>query len=109
VTVEPDEVEPLAAALGMTPAALVRELLRPVGQELRLYEWPNGDCVLFEPETRGCRAYAARPRQCRTWPFWERNLQNRDAWRAVAAECPGCDQGPTFDLGEIQRRARGER
>ena len=47
--------------------------MRKIGIRRSLKELPNYDCVLLDPETRKCRAYTARPRQCRTWPFWDSN------------------------------------
>lgn len=106
VRVADDEIRPLAAALGMSGAEVVRELLRTDGHALRLYEWPNGDCVLYDPETRGCRAYEARPSQCRRWPFWEQVLRSPEHWQRACRECPGCGRGPLVSCEEIERWGR---
>lgn len=42
---------------------------RLVGAELSLTEFANGDCTFFDPASRRCTIYEARPSQCRTWPF----------------------------------------
>src|SRR5258707_2398127 len=39
------------------------------GRTLR--EKLHGDCVFYDREGGGCSIYSVRPRQCRTWPFWE--------------------------------------
>lgn len=103
VRVEDDEIAPLAAALGMSGDEVVRELLRCDGRALRLYEWPNGDCVLYDPGSRGCRVYQARPRQCRRWPFWERVLRTPEDWQRTSLECPGCGRGPLVARDAIER------
>ena len=36
-----------------------------------------------------CTIYADRPTQCRTWPFWDSNVQSREAWAEAAEDCPG--------------------
>ncbi len=69
-----------------------------------LRERSDGACVLFDAE-RGCRAYAARPRQCRTWPFWRANLASPSAWEKAAARCPGMGQGPRVAREVIEARA----
>ena len=66
----------------------------------------NGDCVFFDGKTRKCRVYAARPRQCRTWPFWDSNIRTPEAWAATCEVCPGSGTGRLYQL-ERDRRAEG--
>lgn len=51
---------------------------------------------------RGCSIYPVRPLQCRTWPFWDGNLQDRDAWKQNTKKCPGSDDGKRYSLDEIE-------
>lgn len=51
-----------------------------------------------------CTVYEARPRQCRTFPFWPESLRSRSAWRGLARFCPGIDRGPRHDLLSIRDR-----
>src|SRR5262245_8313639 len=57
-----------------------------------LKEKANGDCVFYE-RGRGCTVYEVRPRQCRTWPFWESNVATPEAWEQTCAVCPGSGKG----------------
>jgi Fe-S-cluster containining protein len=57
---------------------------------------------LFDPQTRKCRAYEARPRQCRTWPFWASNLESPAAWEHTCQVCPGSGQGKLYQLTDIE-------
>ena len=75
---------------------------RKVGIRRSLKEFGNGDCVLFDNESRKCEVYAARPRQCRTWPFWESNLRTPEDWERTCDECPGSGTGKLHQLGEIE-------
>jgi uncharacterized protein len=75
----------------------------PRGRSLR--EKANGDCVFYEAG-RGCTVYPVRPRQCRTWPFWESNLASRAAWERTRKSCPGAGQGDLIPAEEITRRLR---
>ena len=52
-----------------------------------------------------CRVYDARPRQCRTFPFWGEHLTSHAAWSRLRTFCPGIDQGPKHDLLQIRATA----
>lgn len=98
------EAAALAGELGMGLPEFLGGLTRRVGERLSLREEADGRCVLFEPG-RGCRAYAARPRQCRTWPFWPGLVASEAAWKREAAGCPGMGQGELFSAEEVERLA----
>jgi Fe-S-cluster containining protein len=68
-----------------------------------LREKTNGDCVFYD-RARGCTVYAVRPRQCRTWPFWESNVESPEAWQKTCAVCPGSGQGELISAEEITHR-----
>jgi Fe-S-cluster containining protein len=73
------------------------------GRTLR--EKPNGDCVFYDRKA-GCTVYAARPPQCRTWPFWESNLVTPEDWEYTCKVCPGSGQGELIPVEEITKRVR---
>lgn len=55
---------------------------------------------------RRCRIYPVRPKQCRTWPFWEENLE-RATWEGPVKDCcPGIDRGRLYAAEEVERIAR---
>ena len=72
---------------------------------LSLTEYANGDCVFFDKEHRRCTIYPVRPKQCRTWPFWNSNLETPEDWREVQKGCPGAGNGDFVSLDEIKRQA----
>lgn len=78
---------------------------RMVGGGVSLTEYANGDCTFFDPQRRGCTIYPVRPRQCRTWPFWNSNLESPADWQGIQADCPGAGQGTFFSLEEIKQQA----
>lgn len=78
---------------------------RLVGQRVSLTEFANGDCTFFDPQTRKCSIYSARPTQCRTWPFWRSNLQSQEVWEKVQAICPGSQVGDWVSLEQIESQA----
>jgi Fe-S-cluster containining protein len=68
-----------------------------------LKEKANGDCVFYDRQA-GCTIYPVRPRQCRTWPFWESTVVTQEAWQRTCAVCPGAGQGELISEEEITRR-----
>ncbi|HJQ80699.1 MAG TPA: YkgJ family cysteine cluster protein [Lacipirellulaceae bacterium] len=102
VWVNKEEIAALAALVGVDVATFESRYVREVGVRKSLKEHRNGDCVFFDGETRKCRVYSARPRQCRTWPFWESNLRTPEAWAHTCEVCPGSGTGPLVQLEQIE-------
>jgi len=98
--VDAEEVERLAALLGMSLDEFGRSYLRRVGHRLSLVEKAGGDCVFWSAEV-GCTVYSARPEQCRTWPFWPMNLEAVEDWARTARGCPGVGRGRVYSVEEI--------
>lgn len=104
VWVNKAEIEALAKRLSMEVAEFEARYVRKVGVRRSLVEYPNGDCVFFDTATRGCTVYEDRPRQCRTWPFWESNLETPEDWAATCEACPGSGRGQLFTVEQIVAR-----
>lgn len=105
VWVNAAEIAAMAARLE-TPVDEFEEIyVRKVGVRRSLKEYRDGDCVLLDRETRKCKVYADRPRQCRTWPFWDSNLATPRAWREACEACPGAGEGKLYSLEEVQAQA----
>ena len=101
------EIQELAAEVGEPDIELFERLyVRKVGIRKSLKEFPNGDCVFFDSQTRKCAVYNARPRQCRTWPFWDSNLRSPQAWQETCDICPGSGQGKVHPLEEIEQKRK---
>jgi uncharacterized protein len=105
VWVTDDELAAIARHLGQ-PVAEVRALhsRRARGRQT-LREKANGDCVLYDKQ-KGCTVYPVRPAQCRTWPFWESNVETPDEWKKTCELCPGAGQGELIPAEEISRRLK---
>lgn len=106
------EIARLAEFLKLTPEQVVVRYCRHTSGGLSFKEKRGAggwDCI-FLAETparrrpagadhditymkRTCTIYPVRPLQCRTWPFWEGNLWDRDAWNTAAKRCPGMNAG----------------
>ena len=104
VFVDPDEIEAMAAAMQMDVDAFEHKFTRRVGNRISLVEYPDGDCIFLDPESRHCLVYQARPIQCRTWPFWDSTLQTRADWKETCEVCPGAGTGRLYNFEEIEIR-----
>ena len=103
VWVNDEEIEALADYLHETPYEVTALYTRRAGRGSSLREKANGDCVFYDRE-QGCTVYPIRPRQCRTWPFWESNVSTPEAWKKTCEACPGSDHGELISAEEITRR-----
>lgn len=104
VWVTDEEIAAIAQYLRVSVGEVRLMHTRLVGNRVSLREHANGDCVFFDPRSRQCTIYAARPVQCRTWPFWRSNLASPEAWEHVKATCPGIGQGPLYSLEDIREQ-----
>ncbi len=109
IWVNEKEAAKLASFLGVT----VQEFLRQYTVDyegrssLREVERVPGqhDCIFLEGKS--CRVYSARPTQCRTFPFWPRNLRSEEAWKECASECEGISsEGELISVETILQRLR---
>ena len=105
VWVNQQEIDGLAALLRMKVAKFEATYVRKIGIRRSLVEFDNGDCVFFDNQSRKCQVYSERPRQCRTWPFWNSNLKTPETWAETCESCPGSGTGKLYQLEQIQAQA----
>jgi Fe-S-cluster containining protein len=102
VRVSDAEISALARRLELSDAEFRGMYTRPLrGGDLSLRERRNRDCVFYDREAAGCRVYEDRPRQCRTWPFWDAVIHSRERWREEARSCPGMNRGQLYEAETI--------
>ena len=106
VWVNAEEIAALAERLEMDVDRFERKYVRRVGVRRSLVEFPNGDCVFFDTESRKCTVYEQRPRQCKTWPFWDSNLRTPEKWQETCEVCPGSGRGKQIGVDEILRQSQ---
>jgi uncharacterized protein len=103
VWVNQEEIAALAAEVGLDESEFESKYVREIGVRKSLKELDdNYDCIFLDGKTRKCTVYNARPRQCRTWPFWDSNLRSPETWEATCEVCPGSGTGRLYQLGEIE-------
>lgn len=98
----------MAEQLGLTIENFEHQFTRRVGRRTSLKEYPDGDCIFLEPDSRRCLVYQSRPTQCRTWPFWNSTVATPADWRDTCDVCPGAGTGRLYSIEEIEVR-RGEK
>jgi len=84
------EIQEMAKFLELTTEEFATMYLKKVKHRYSLIEKKIDDnnfaCVFFDQSLKRCSIYAVRPRQCRTFPFWETFKNNTEE---VKQECPG--------------------
>ncbi len=105
VWVNQEEIDALAKRLQLDVDQFEKLYVRKIGVRRSLVEFPNGDCVFFDTKARNCSVYEDRPRQCRTWPFWNSNLRTPAAWQETCEHCPGSGRGKLYSIEHIEAQA----
>jgi Fe-S-cluster containining protein len=105
VWIDDEELAALAEFRGETITEVTALYTRLSFRGRTLREKANGDCVFCDRQ-EGCLVYPVRPRQCRTWPFWESNVKTPERWEHTCSLCPGAGEGELISADEITRRAK---
>ncbi len=100
-----EEMLTIAEYVGMPLEEFLAVHTRIARQQRTLREKANGDCVFYDASV-GCTIYEVRPRQCRTWPFWESNVRTPADWQRTCEVCPGSGHGELIPAEEITRRVK---
>ena len=109
VALEDADVAALSSRLGLEREAFVDGYTKPMDGGLSLNERLTAfgwDCVFLDrtaaPGRAVCGVYEDRPLQCRTWPFWKRNLESERTWAGASRTCPGMNRGPMHDAATVR-------
>jgi len=106
IRVNDEEIGALAMMLGLADAAFRERYTRRLrGGDISLIERGNHDCIFYDAKI-GCTVYAHRPRQCRTWPFWQSLVHSPEAWADQTQNCPGLNSGRLHTSEEIAEMIR---
>jgi Fe-S-cluster containining protein len=61
-------------------------------------------CVFLDDTTNACTVHAARPTQCRIFPFWPMALESPEAWQREVGDLCGreaLEQGPVYTVEQV--------
>jgi Fe-S-cluster containining protein len=108
VRVTDAEIGALAKRLNVSESEFRKCYTRPFRKDITiLLEKPNLDCIFYDRE-KGCTVYEDRPKQCRTWPFWDIIVLSPRTWQESAQSCPGMNKGPLHSAEEIERTSQDD-
>lgn len=102
VWINDEEIAAMATVKGISIAEFNRLYVRVVFERTALIDNACGDCIFLV--NKRCEVYAARPRQCRTFPWWPELLRSEKAWNDNNYNCPGINRGKKYSAAEIIAR-----
>jgi Fe-S-cluster containining protein len=100
------EVRALATLLGTSPARFRREHTEVDALGWRQLRFRDGLCTFLDPQSQRCTVYAARPIQCRTFPFWPEILGPKGWSDEVKELCEGIDRGDVVPADTVSSALR---
>jgi len=89
IWINPNEMKTLSELLNITVEELKDNYVNKISYKYSIKEKKlsknNYACVFFDTTLKQCSVYEARPKQCRTFPFWDYFKENE---KEVCEECP---------------------
>ena len=109
VALSEEDIAALSSRLGLAEEDFTQQYTKPMDGGLSLTERLTAhgwDCVFLDrqsvPGKAVCALYEDRPQQCRTWPFWKKNLETLRSWDQASRVCPGMNSGPLHESATIR-------
>ena len=99
-----EEVTAIARHLEMDAVEFVRTQVRVEDGWITLL--PGLSRCQFLDDAGRCTVYPVRPVQCRTWPFWDINLDQKTWTEEVNATCPGSRDGALHSADTVDAIAK---
>jgi len=91
-----NDLKNLAIATSLKEKEFINQYCRVVNigafERVSLIEKKNYDCIFWE-NGKGCIVYEHRPLQCRSFPFWNSNMDSYETWNTLSEYCPGINTG----------------
>ncbi|MPZ48856.1 MAG: YkgJ family cysteine cluster protein [Dehalococcoidia bacterium] len=107
VQVSTADLERLANFFELPAGTFARRYTRVTKGRRALIDGPGShDCVFLTGKT--CSVYEARPTQCRTYPWWIRNIRDPESWQEAGEVCEGINhpEAPVIPASEILEQCR---
>jgi len=89
IFVNSEEIKKIAEFLGLDIETFKKDYLNKVKYRYSIKELKidgEYECLFFDNKTNSCEIYEVRPKQCRTFPFWD---YFKDKVDEVKKECIG--------------------
>lgn len=82
------EIKQIADHLQLSVEDFQQKYVRQIGERYSLIEHSKTyDCVFLKDKK--CQIYSVRPKQCRTFPWWQHNLHSEAEWNEASKYCEG--------------------
>lgn len=101
-----NESKEIAEYLSLDYQEFLKHFTRQIDDELTLMDGENEACVFLE--NHRCLIYPKRPKQCRTFPFWQQNMNSIKNWEFTKQVCPGLGQGKRLSASQIGEILNGK-
>jgi Fe-S-cluster containining protein len=89
IWINKEEMADLASLLDIDVEELKKIYLKKIKYKYSIKEYMTKEfgyvCAFFDTQKKMCQIYEARPKQCRTFPFWDSFINNIEE---VKQECP---------------------
>lgn len=103
-----EDLERIARFLQVSALDLIMDYELELSDDVWWIHVEQGEpCVFLDGDL--CRVEAAKPTQCRTYPFWPEVLETEETWVEEAAHCPGIGIGRRWSGTEIAALLQGDR
>ena len=99
-----DDLQRIAAFVGMTAAAFERKYVYRTRNRMRLRVPREVNCHFLKDG--GCSIHTVKPVQCRAFPYWPELLESKREWKKAARYCPGIGKGPLVQIERAREEAR---
>ena len=99
-----EDITNLSTYLKISRAEFLKNYTREIFTRRSLREdSKNYDCVFLKDKR--CSVYPARPKQCRTFPWWKEHLSSESSWLEAKKHCEGIDheEAPLISVQEIEK------
>jgi uncharacterized protein len=108
VWVTEEDISEMATFLNTTIEKFKRQYIRIRENRMALAERKSEDNACIFLKDRKCLLYKARPKQCRTFPWWQENLNTEESWKLAALTCEGInEQAPLILYEDIINELEG--
>lgn len=85
------EMQKISEFLGLSFNEFTQKYVKKVGYKFSLIEKKYLDgyaCIFFDSETKKCNIYDVRPKQCKTFPFWD-IYKDKERLQELLQQCIG--------------------
>lgn len=106
VRVTDEEISAISEFRKQSESDFRRSEIRVLHGEMLLKERKNGDCAFYE--NNRCQIHPVKPSQCRSYPFWFKNVRSEESWARTCKACPGIGQGRFYAAVEIVQQIQEE-